>query len=325
MPPDATAPPVLVGLDWGTSSLRAWLFDANGHVLEEKALRHGILHLPEGGFEAVLAEICTSWPDLPLIACGMVGSANGLRNVAYLSCPDSVSKLAEGLEVHPTKYGPLRIVPGFMERGAMPDVMRGEETQIAGVLALRPALAQNATIVLPGTHSKWAIVRDGSLERFRTFMTGELYAVLSQHSILGRLSSSETPDPALRADAFRRGVISARTETPLSGRLFSTRALVLTGDLTAGCVPDYLSGLLIGDEIQAGMRPEGEPDMVRAPVIAGEDALCARYRDAFRQLGYPEPELIGNTAPAGLFLIARKAGLLTPEPSNGSFEEGQVA
>ncbi|MEW9573456.1 2-dehydro-3-deoxygalactonokinase [Rhodanobacter sp. Si-c] len=297
----------LVALDWGTSSLRAFRFDGTGRLEETRARPWGIRQLPEGGYEAALAGITEGWPALPRLACGMVGSRNGWREMPYLDLPANAAQLggalgivraADGMDVH--------LVPGLRDpRG--PDVMRGEETQLVGALALHPELAAASTFILPGTHSKWAVVRDDAATGFRTLMTGELFAVLRQHSILGATGAEAADD----AEAFARGVAAARDSGAAGApsRLFSTRALMLDGALAPASVPDYLSGLLVGEEFRAaladGLARRGTPMQ-----LIGEAALCERYRRAAALFDIELPPPIPDAAAHGLWQLAAQADLI---------------
>ncbi|POF61803.1 2-keto-3-deoxy-galactonokinase [Novacetimonas maltaceti] len=317
--------PALLGLDWGTSSLRAWLMDAGGTIMHEHYARHGILNLPDGGFTQVLSDIHAQWrldAPMPMLACGMVGSINGWREVPYLSCPATLSRLAGALGLQPTVHGLLHIVPGLLKDGPLPDVMRGEETQIIGMM--ETGNGGHRTVILPGTHSKWAQVEGRTITEFHTFMTGELFAVLMQHSILGRLSATAPPDASQRDEAFVMGVRTALSGIPLAGRLFSARTVVLRNRLERAYAADYLSGLLIGEEIQAGMTAMDIASQA-APVLVGEQALCQRYQLAFTALGHHAPPVAGNTAPAGLFRLAQAAHLLDLPPSHVHDQKGAVA
>ena len=183
--------PRLLALDWGTSVLRAYLLGDDGAVLEERRKPWGIMRLPEGGFVGALQGIAGDWraaaPGLSTIACGMVGSVQGLCEAPYARCPAGGEALASALLAVDVVAGwRMHIVPGVRRDGERPDVMRGEETQVMGVLARAPQFASRATLVMPGTHSKWVQVQEGRIVDFQTYMTGELFAVLSEHSILGR-------------------------------------------------------------------------------------------------------------------------------------------
>ena len=313
--------PRLLALDWGTSVLRAYLLGDGGAVLEERRKPWGIMHLPEGGFVEALQGIAGDWraasPGLSTIGCGMVGSVQGLREAPYISCPAGGEALASALLAVDVAAGwRLHIVPGVRRDGERPEVMRGEETQVMGVLARAPQLAAHALLVMPGTHSKWVRVRDGRILDFQTYMTGELFAVLSEHSILGRPAHSAARGEGPPADeAFERGV-SAIHERPGIGAtamLFSVRTLVLTGQLKAGDSLEYLSGLLIGDELRFALAARGEkprwPATGGALVLVGDASLCARYLRAMAVFGLDVAPLIGNAAPGGLWQIARRAGL----------------
>ncbi len=300
----------LIGLDWGTSSLRAFRFDGAGAIAETRARPWGIRHLPAGGYDAALADITAGWPTLPRLACGMVGSRGGWHEMPYLDLPADAAQLgralgklraADGMDVH--------LVPGLRDpRG--PDVMRGEETQLLGALALRPALAAAATFIQPGTHSKWAVVQGGAVTGFRTLMTGELFAVLRKHSILG----GDTP-AADDADAFARGVAAARDSGAAGAfaRLFSARALMLDGTLASASVPDYLSGLLIGEEFRAALA-DGLARRDTPLQLIGEPALCERYRRAAALFGIELPPAIEDAAARGLWQLATQAGLVNDIP-----------
>jgi 2-dehydro-3-deoxygalactonokinase len=310
----------LVALDWGTTALRGYLLGQGGVVLEQRSLPWGILHLPEGGFDAALSGIAGDWlsatPGLPLVACGMVGSAQGWREAPYVPCPASAESLVNRLSVFDVGGGArLHIVPGV--RNERPDVMRGEETQVVGALALAPHLSAQATLLMPGTHSKWVELRDGRIDDFRTFMTGELFAVLRDHSILGRPARAASAAPGESSDAFDRGVRAVMQQGSATPLLFSTRTLVLTGQLPAEQSLDYLSGMLIGDELRCALPVEREPLAGPAPiasslVLIGEDTLCDRYRRALNIWGAVNPQLLSNTAVAGLWHMAQRAGLLPP-------------
>ena len=311
----------LIALDWGTSSLRGFRLSATGEVLETRASAHGIQHLPEpgeAGFDAAFAQLCGDWlaeAPVPVVAGGMVGSAQGWREVPYLACPTPLAGLHAAAERVVTRDGvEILLAPGliFEPEGGTPEVMRGEEIQIAGTLAGRPDWQAASTLVLPGTHCKWAEIRDNSVTGFGTYMTGEIFALLRGHSILGRLMSDAPVSEDARSEAFARGVAQAAEAGPgdLTRQLFSTRTLGLTGQLPGGALADYCSGLLIGHEIVSGLRDRGD-----APVVlVGSGALCARYAEALRQLsGKDAAAIIENPAPAGLHRFARDAGLLRQE------------
>ena len=301
----------LLALDWGTSSLRAHLLGEGGALIDERRRPWGLLHLPEGGFAAALQGVAGDWlaamPGLPLIASGMVGSAQGWREAPYAGCPADASALAAQLLRFEALPGVLlHIVPGVRLAGPRPDVMRGEETQIVGLLCLQPSLATRATLVMPGTHSKWVCVEAGRIVDFHTYMTGELFALLREHSILGR-PAREAGGGAGSDEAFDRGVQAVR-EAGAAGataRLFSARALVLAGQLKAADSLDYLSGLLIGEELRCALPAAGGP----APVLVGDAALCARYQRALALYGCDAPSAGQGMAAAGLWQIAVQAGL----------------
>lgn len=296
------AEPRLIALDWGTSSLRAYLLGAGATVLDVFESDQGAGKVKGDGFAAAFAEATGGWrrrwPGLRSLASGMVGSNVGWIEAPYVGCPASVEDLAGALAQAPGD-GPL-IVPGVVQREGMANVMRGEETQILGVLCLHPEQRRAAQVALPGTHSKWVEVRDGRITRFDTYMTGELFAVLKNHSILGRLAKAEPPEDEAHA-AFERGVRAGKRLAPL---LFSARSLVITGQLHADESLDYLSGLLIGEELRcAGAGPD---------LLVGDPALCARYQRAMAALGMAEAPAIdaAEATTAGLFHIAEQAGLL---------------
>ncbi len=186
----AARAPALIGVDWGTTSARAYRIDAGGAVLETRAAPLGIQQV-RGDFAGALDALLGDWrhESIPRLACGMIGSRQGWIEAPYVECPAAAASLARGIVETPDRA--LTIVPGLVDRDdeGVPDVMRGEETQIVGAVAgdASPTLA-----VLPGTHSKWAIARDGAIASFATYMTGEVYAVLREHSILGRMAG---PNP----------------------------------------------------------------------------------------------------------------------------------
>lgn len=304
--------PTLLALDWGSTSLRAFLLDGKGAVLAERASEDGASRLTGGpaAFERALRRLAgdwlQSWPQLPVWACGMVGSQHGWREAPYAECPVALHELHRAAVIAEGSDGlRVRVVPGVCwrsGRGAA-DVMRGEEIQVAGLLAAQPGLAARCRVVLPGTHSKWVEVRDRRILSFRTFMTGELFAVLRQHSVLGRLLP---PAGGFDSDGFDEGLARARAAAGpgLSGDLFSARARVLLGQLRPEAAADYLSGLLVGHEL-AGALPQMAPDEPLA--LIGDAALCARYARALRAWERPPATVAGNTAPQGLWLLAAGA------------------
>jgi 2-dehydro-3-deoxygalactonokinase len=306
----------LIGLDWGTTSLRAYRVAADGRALERREAARGILAVPDGRFAEALAEVAGDWlaaePGAPILAAGMIGSRQGWREAPYADCPAGAGELARGLaEVEGPGGRTVRIAPGLLARdpAGVPDVMRGEETQILGELAASGA--RDGRLVLPGTHSKWAEVRDGRIAGFATYMTGEVFDVMRRHSILGRLMREGAPaDDA----AFRRGLDKGAgpcAKGLLLHDLFGTRTLGLAGDLPDTALASYLSGLLIGAEIAAGREGAGTEEPV---TVVGSGALTALYLDAARHLGVAAKPGSPDCVVAGLLLLARAAGLV-PEPA----------
>ncbi|WP_425068190.1 2-dehydro-3-deoxygalactonokinase [Reyranella sp.] len=269
--------PHLIAVDWGTSSLRGARLDEAGRVLEEKSAPLGILNVPNGDFAGVFNSLFSDWMKPAGSVClisGMAGSRQGWAEAPYVACPAGPEDLKRHL--HWIEPGRIALVPGLsVEQGAVPDVMRGEEVQIFG--ALRLAGLADGLFVLPGTHSKWATVRDGQVTGFRTYMTGEVYGLLGQHSILARTLDAEAPlDEAM----FRRGVTRAAEDEGLLHNAFGVRALALFDRLSPAQSASYLSGLLIGEELRAQRLPAG-----REVVVIGAPALTARYALALGQKG----------------------------------------
>lgn len=304
--------PHLIAIDWGTSSLRAWLLDGRGQTLDARSSRHGIMQVPGGDFASVYRELIGDWIEahgaLPAIACGMIGSRGGWQEAPYAPCPVDPTSLAEHLSVIDADQAPLHVVPGVMQSasdGVLPDVMRGEETQVLGALAGEPTLADDALLVLPGTHCKWVSVRDGRLTGFTTYMTGELFALLREHSILGRPAQEvATVDSE---QAFDRGVETARQSgaASASAALFSVRSRVLADELRAEDSLSYLSGLLIGEELRSVLAARRDRPPLR---LIGDEGLCGRYRRALRSFDITEGSIIEDAACHGLWRIAQSAG-----------------
>ncbi|MBN3806886.1 2-dehydro-3-deoxygalactonokinase [Paraburkholderia sp. Ac-20336] len=331
----------LIALDWGTTSLRAYLYDAQGRVLATRASTAGIMNLPrsaaEGGFDAAFDDACGAWlaraSGVPVIAAGMVGSAQGWLEAPYVDTPANADALVAGIvRVKADNGATLHIVPGVLQRGDLPNVMRGEETQIVGALSEDAGAANDAAgdvantvantaanparslIGLPGTHAKWAVVQAGRIEHFHTFMTGEVFAALREHTILGRtMVTPDRPD----TEAFLRGVSIAREngQAGLLATVFSTRTLGLTAQLPSEAQPDYLSGLLIGHELAGldAVLAQQQDSLARQSLrLIGNEALCERYRLALAQFGCQRAQLVKHATERGLWRVASEAGLVDP-------------
>lgn len=296
----------LLALDWGSTRLRAFLLDADGSVRAQRQSDEGASTLSgEAAFEQALEHIAGDWrqanPALPVLACGMVGSQHGWREAPYAPCPaDAAALTAQALRLD----NGVHILPGLLHDGRQPDVMRGEETQIVGALARHPELAAQSCLVLPGTHAKWARVQDGRVTGFATHMTGELYALLRQHSVLARLMPADGSTPFSVA-GFAAGVDAVRQDGALSHQLFAVRTLGLFKRVPPEQLPDYLSGLLIGHEIAHELQASTPATLA----LIGEPALCQRYALALSRFGVAAPLQLDNTAPAGLWRLAQILGL----------------
>lgn len=298
----------LLALDWGSSRLRAAWLDDHGQAIEERSFARGVLTVPPGEFAEVFQRCVGDWMQRPGALClmsGMVGSQQGWQQTAYGACPAGFDDIAAKLNwVEP---GRIAIVPGLCcnhtglaGSGALatiPDVMRGEETQILG--ALQYLAMQDGLLVLPGTHSKWAHVQGGKIQHFSTFMTGEFYALLRQHSILSR--TLPTVDDDIDWAAFDQGVAVAERSTSLLQSAFSVRALSLFDRMAAASRPSYLSGLLIGEELRAQVL-----SLDSQVVLVGADDLTQRYERALSTRGVAVQRVGSEVTWLGLWALAQK-------------------
>ncbi|MEM9360244.1 MAG: 2-dehydro-3-deoxygalactonokinase, partial [Pseudomonadota bacterium] len=250
----------LIAADWGTTSLRVYVVDNDGAILEANESSNGILSIPNNQFEEALqhtlAALSTNVAGLPVILSGMIGSRQGWVEAPYAKCPASIDDLAKAVTKVDVSAGmDVHIIPGIETRSStgVPDVIRGEETQIFG--ALTKLGITDATFLLPGTHSKWVTVENEQISDFQTFMTGEVFSALRDHTILGRMMAEPAGD-----ESFERGVRASGSDIGHSGpgyllhQLFSTRTLGLFGELSDNEASGYLSGLLIGSELRTGSK-----------------------------------------------------------------------
>ena len=293
----------LVAVDWGTTSLRGALIAPNGEVMVERNLDRGILSVAAGDFQSVFENAFGDWmtSDTLCLISGMAGSQQGWREAPYCACPAGFSDIAARLEW--LEPGRIAIVPGLsINSHGIPDVMRGEETQIIGALLLL-GLA-DARMVLPGTHSKWVTVASGRITDFSTWMTGEFYAMLRQHSILVR--TMPAGDPPADMAAFGQGVNRALTGPGLLHTAFSARTLSLFKRLTPEALPSYLSGLIIGEELKSQNLQRGD-----SVAVVGVEALTVRYEQALAQLGVTVQRVGASATWEGLRAIA---GAIAEQP-----------
>ncbi|WP_428700069.1 2-dehydro-3-deoxygalactonokinase [Stappia sp.] len=288
MPSIPELPAAHVVVDWGTTSFRAVLLSADGAIRDRIETGDGIQFVDKDAFEATLLRLLEPWlaaeGALDIVLVGMVTSRNGWIEVPYVPCPCTPGDLAGGAVRRRLVNGSCAILlPGINDpaRKPFPDVMRGEETQIVGF-----GLEKDATIVLPGTHSKWARIAGGRISGFRTFVTGELYALLVQHSFIARAAGAATEGGS--STAFERGISEGATDTidgeAMMSLIFSARTGMLAGELAAADIRDYVSGLLIAQEFRQARACGffGQGDRIG---IVGNDGLNRRYADVARHFG----------------------------------------
>lgn len=275
-----------IAVDWGTTNRRAYLIGGDGSMTDEMEDDQGILSVAKGGFDRAVGEVKGRLGERPLLMAGMIGSNRGWMEAPYVPCPAGLPELAANLKW--VVHDQIAIVPGVsMERGEEADVMRGEEVQMLGAFA-EGMISPDALVCHPGTHNKWVKMEDGRIASFRTIMTGEMFNLLREHSILADLLQA----PADAGDAFAAGVQRGLRSDELTAELFSVRARVLLGKAERADAASYTSGLLIGSDLRIGLRsaPEGEV------VAMGRPELTSLFATALRLAGRQTREVDGEEA-----------------------------
>jgi 2-dehydro-3-deoxygalactonokinase len=274
----------MIAIDWGTSSFRAYRLAPDGMVLDRRSAPLGILAVKDGRFSEALESQIRDWLDTGerrVVMSGMIGSRQGWQETPYAHCPAGLAEIATAMVRVDWDRGSAWIAPGLTcrDQSGIADVMRGEEVQVLGAL---DTLAEGAAwICLPGTHSKWACVEGRRIMHFSTYMTGEVFAVMKAHSILGRMMTEAPFDVA----AFDAGLLRARDDGGLLHHLFGVRTRGLFGDLTSERSASYLSGVLIGHELRSVPVQSG------VVYVLGAQDLSQLYVHALRTQGY-EPRLL---------------------------------
>jgi 2-dehydro-3-deoxygalactonokinase len=290
----------VIGVDWGTSGFRAFRLDADGRVLERRAAARGIMAIEDGRFAEELLRQTGDWlagGETRVLLSGMIGSRQGWREAPYLPCPAGPAEIAGALVAVPFAGADILLVPGLSDTddAGIPDVLRGEETQLLGVL---DEIGDVGIACLPGSHSKWARIAAGRIAGFSTYLSGEIFAALRGHTILGRMMRDGPTEPA----AFDRGVARASNPGHLLHHLFGVRTLGLFGRLGEDAGASYLSGLLIGHEVRAALPAE------RGTVhLIGAAPLCALYARAVAASGGRAVIHDEDAAARGLARIGRHA------------------
>ncbi len=298
----------MIGIDWGSSGFRAYRLSDDGSIRERRTAASGIASLTPTDYAAVLEQQIGDWlhdePTKPVLLSGMVGSRQGWREAPYAACPAGMAELVAAL--CPVDLGDgrvVQIIPGLSCRNAHgnPDVMRGEETQIFGL-----DLPAQATLCMPGTHSKHVQVRDGRIASFATAMTGEVFALLKSHGLIAAmLASTDSKPEELDVAAFEAGLALSGQPGGLLHHIFSVRTRRLFNELSAEAAAHYLSGILIGHELRATA-------WAGQVVIVGTGGLAMRYRKAFAFLGIDTDVAPEDAAATGLYRLGKLAARRTP-------------
>ena len=283
-----------IAVDWGTTNRRAYEIDGEGRCADEFEDSRGVLSIPAGGFPDAVAEIRARLGDKPLLLAGMIGSNRGWVEAPYVPCPAGLDDLVHGLAwAEPD----IAIVPGVRD-DQRSDVMRGEEVQLLGAVAAG-TIPPDAWVCHPGTHNKWVQLAAGRIATFRTVMTGELFNLLKEHSVLSDLLAP----PVELGDAFDAGVRHGLACDDLQAELFSVRARVLLGKARREDAASYTSGLLIGGDVRIGLQSAGAAQVA----VMGRPELTRLYAAALTLAGHEPVELDGEQCfLAGIKQIAER-------------------
>ncbi len=279
------AEPAFAAVDWGTTRFRAWLLDLSGAVLAERRGDDGLLSLTRDRFGDVLETHLAAMqapPSLPVVICGMAGSRQGWIEVPYVDTPAGLDEVLQRAMPVPGARRDIRIIAGLAQRdAAAPDVMRGEETQLAGALSLSET--DDLLVCMPGTHSKWVEVQRGMVSRFTTWLTGELFSLLASHSIL-RHSLGTTPVHVdANNQAFGKWLDDGLSDPDAVPRLFRIRASTLLFDMQPAEAAGALSGLLIGSEVASASRAFSATGRKVTLIVSG--GLSGLYSEALQRAG----------------------------------------
>jgi 2-dehydro-3-deoxygalactonokinase len=291
----------MIGVDWGTTSFRAFRITPGGAIRDQRAGPRGIINVPNNRFSDTLREEIGPWlavGETHVLLSGMIGSRQGWKEAPYLPCPAGAPEIASALVAIEFDWAQVKLVPGLSatDEAGVAEVMRGEETQVLGVL---DAMGGSGLACLPGTHSKWVRVEAGRIAGFTTHMTGEAFGALRGHTILGRMMR----DGPSNCAPFEAGVRRAGDPGGLLHHIFGARAEVLAGRLAETDAAAYLSGILIGHEVHAALA--GRQGVVVHVIGAAE--LTALYARAISTYGgFPERH-DGEAAARGLALIGANA------------------
>jgi 2-dehydro-3-deoxygalactonokinase len=305
------ADPVVAAVDWGTTRMRIWLLGFEGAMLAGHHSDDGLTTAQTAGFATILERSLAALDapaGIPVIICGMAGSRQGWREAPYVDTPCAIGAIFKGAVAIPDQRRDIRIIPGLAQRRAdAMDVIRGEETQLAGAgLEATP----RAVVCMPGTHSKWVLMEQGVVSGFGTWPTGELHAVLSKHSILrhslGDGDALVSPDGSAFLDACAAALA---TGGDIISKLFSIRAGGLLAGLGADEAAASLSGLLIGGEIASALKRY--PPAEGRVVLIASGALAPLYDAALRCAGLDVALIDADAAvQRGLFEAAQQNGMI---------------
>jgi 2-dehydro-3-deoxygalactonokinase len=305
----ASSSAALVAVDWGTTNRRGYLLDGNGAILDTREDDLGLVNVRDGRFQEAFDLLAAPWMEthgaMPALLSGMVGAAKGWRQAPYCPLPAGLDELAGSLKRAPSE-DQIWIVPGVetRDRIGVADVIRGEEIQAIAA----GGQEDSSLIVAPGTHSKWVRIREGRIVGFMTFMTGDLYAAILNHTVISQL---RVEDGVGDQKAFALGVdVGYLHNGDLTHVLFGARTRVLFGELAPEAVSGYLSGLLIGAEIAGALSALGaDASCVK---LMGSEHLCETYRSALERRGV-KASIVNPCATGRVYVdLAKRAGILKP-------------
>ncbi|MGS2722664.1 2-dehydro-3-deoxygalactonokinase [Porticoccus sp. GXU_MW_L64] len=284
--------------DWGTTNLRLFLLDSVSGDCLAQVNGPGIGKTAQDRIPELLSKLVSPWLDRnieQILLCGMVGSTIGWLDAGYIDCPLPLITLKDHLCPVPDTKIPTRIVPGIRcqsPTGAM-DIMRGEETQLLGALRSEPQLNQGSHLLcLPGTHSKWVLLKEGVAESFLTSLSGELFATLKSHSILAPGANDSSPDEEYFVQGVQRSI--EQSSCDLIHLLFETRSRQIAGKLPAQQAADFLSGLIIGRDIQNALGLFADTDPQQPIHFIANPALNRLYCLACEQISLSCQALNGD-------------------------------